>query len=130
MCISLSSLTISNNVTSIGQSTFNNCLSLSSIIIPDSVTSIGQQALNGCTSLSSLTISSSVTSIGQQAFNMCYNLYTLTILAETPPTLVNTNAFASLPTDCIIYVPYGKGDTYKSASGWSTWASQIQELPE
>lgn len=129
-CYALTSLTIPDSVTSIGQSAFVDCFSLTSLTIPDGVTSIGQSAFKDSCKLINLTIPDSVTSIGSQAFSYCFPLYTLTVLAETPPTLANVNAFESMPTDCTIYVPHGKGDVYKAASGWSTWASQIQELPE
>ena len=40
---------------------------------------------------------------------------------------IGTGVFTSLPADWICYVPVGYGDTYKAASGWSTYASHIQE---
>lgn len=44
----LTSLTIGNSVTSIGNNAFSNCSGLTSITIPNSVTSIGQYSFNGC----------------------------------------------------------------------------------
>jgi len=64
----VSSITIPNGVTSIGDYAFFYCMSLTSITIPSSVTSIGSGAFTGCTSLASITIPSSVTSIGEGAF--------------------------------------------------------------
>lgn len=129
-CYALNDLSIPDDVISINAAAFYNCYNIKNLLIPDSVTSIGQQAFSGCMSLTELVISDKVASIELKVFNSCYVLYTLTILAETPPTLANVNAFNNMPADCTIYVPHGKGDTYKAASGWSTWASQIQELPE
>ena len=129
-CFALTNLTISNNMTNIETYSFGGCYSLTDIIIPNGVTTIKQQTFMNCYALANLTISNSVESIGQQSFINCYALYVLTVLAETPPTLANVNVFNNMPADCTIYVPYGTGDTYKAASGWSKWASQIQELPE
>ncbi|MDD7417687.1 MAG: leucine-rich repeat protein [Treponemataceae bacterium] len=71
---SLTSVTIPNSVTSIGYMAFYGCTSLTSVTIPDSVTSIETDAFYGCTSLSSVTIPDSVTSIGAGAFYECTSL--------------------------------------------------------
>ena len=78
-CSSLTSITIPNSVTSIGSSAFSRCSSLTSITIPNSVTSIGSSAFFSCTSLTSVTIPNSVTSIGNEAFSSCTSLTSITI---------------------------------------------------
>lgn len=55
---------------------FGSCDSLTSITIPNSVTSIGEQAFYGCNTLTSITIPNSVTSIGERALSECYFLKT------------------------------------------------------
>ena len=64
----ITSVTIPNGVTSIGNGAFSYCTRLTSIFIPNSVTSIGEGAFQGCTSLASVSIPNSVTSIGSGAF--------------------------------------------------------------
>lgn len=126
-CGSLTSITIPSGVTSIEGYTFAQCSAMTSCTISSGVTNIGEYAFTGCTSLLSLTIPSGVTNIGEGAFKYCWSLNSVTIEATTPPTLGwyafnNTN-------DCPICVPSGSVNTYKSASGWSTYASRIQAIP-
>ena len=62
-------------VTKIGDKAFGNCYyDLTSITIPNSVTSIGNYAFLYCYGLTSITIPNSVTSIGEGAFEGCENL--------------------------------------------------------
>jgi hypothetical protein len=116
-----------DDVTNIGDYAFQFCSGLTSIDIPDSVTSIGNSAFYNCSGLTSCTIGSGVTSIGYDAFNRCTRLTSITINVTTPPTL-SSNAFDST-NNCPIYVPTDSVETYKSASGWSTYASRIQATP-
>lgn len=93
------SITISDGVTAIPSSAFDDCSGLTSITIPDSVTSIGNSAFSGCTGLTSITGSAEIvstvvkqasptsvvvnitsgTSIGNRAFERCSGLTSITI---------------------------------------------------
>ena len=126
-CSSLSSITIPDGLTSIGSRAFQQCVSLSSITIPDGVTSIESNAFNSCYSLPSITIPDGVTSIGASAFSGCYGVAEYHLKPTTPPTLSNPNAFKNIPSDCIIYVPQGSLEAYKTATNWATYASYMQE---
>jgi len=121
----VSSCTIGSGVTTIGQQAFYTC-NLTSITIPNSVTSIGYGAFGQCP-LTSVTIGSGVTSIGGDAFGRCTRLTSVTIQTTTPPT-VGSNVFEDT-NDCPIYVPAASVNAYKTASGWSTYASRIQAIP-
>ena len=148
-CYSLTSVTIPNSVTSIGEDAFSGCYSLSSITIPSSVTSIGEAAFNSCSGLTSITIPSgvtiindytfeycsgltsviilgNVTSLGQYAFEFC-SITSFTCYAITPP-LIYLNTFNATSSNMTIYVPSESVEAYKSADGWSTYASRIQAI--
>jgi len=71
---------ISNDVTTLGEGTsFEFRTGLTSVTIPDGVTTIGNSAFIGCTSLTSVTIPDSVTTIGNYAFWGCTSLTSVTI---------------------------------------------------
>ncbi len=100
--------------------------SITSISIGDNVTSIGDYALEGCSnaSLSSITIPSNVTSVGASAFNGCSNLTTV-FFEGTSLTKYGTSAFASCNASLKIYVPVGSSSAYKT--GWSDYEGKIVE---
>ncbi len=77
-CSNLTSVTIGNGVTKIGDCAFWACDQLTSITIPDSVTSIGSYTFSFCYNLTSVTIGNGVTSIGDWTF-FCCNLTSVTI---------------------------------------------------
>jgi hypothetical protein len=92
-CYGLTSITIPNTVTRIGESAFNWCYRLTSITIPNSVTSIGNFAFYQCTGLTNLTFEagSKLTSIGSRAFDACNKLTSITI--PNSVTSISSSAF-------------------------------------
>jgi len=91
----LTSITIPDSVTSIGNSAFYWCIYLTGITIPDSVTSIGDSAFTCCDSLTSITIPDSVTSISNYAFYWCKSLTGITI----PDSVISIGSSAFLECD-------------------------------
>ena len=78
-CNKLTSVTIPNSVTTIGNSAFYRCLSLESITMPECVTTIGGWAFHYCKCLTSITIPNSVTTLGDYAFSYCKSITSVTI---------------------------------------------------
>ena len=79
----LTSVTIPNTVTSIGNSAFDGCTGLTSVSFPASLTSIGKWAFSECSCLTSVSFPASLTSIGTWAFSRCDNLTSATFADAT-----------------------------------------------
>ena len=78
-CTALVSVSMSNSVTSIGNFAFDGCTALTSIALPNSVKSLGRNVFMGCTALTSITIPESVESIGDAAFMGCTALTSMSV---------------------------------------------------
>ena len=130
-CHNLSSVTFDSgsNLATIGKGAFEGC-SMTGITLPSTLTTIGDSAFDECYHLNSVTVPSNVTSIGESAFwgvGIYGTGFTgFTIESATPPTL-GEKAFYNT-NDAPIYVPAGSVNAYKSASGWSQYASRIQAI--
>jgi hypothetical protein len=112
--IFLTSVTIPDSVTSIGEEAFYGCSRLTSITIPDSVTSIGKDAFAICQSLTSVTIGNGVTSISKAAFWWCENLTSVTI----PDSVTSIGDGAFYGCDSLSTVYYrGTEEQWKEISG-------------
>lgn len=75
----ITSVVVSDGVTTLGSNSFIGCTHLVSVSLPDSLVTIGFGAFSGCTRLTSVTVPNSVTAIFSEAFRGCYNLNTITI---------------------------------------------------
>lgn len=150
-CTSLSSVTLDANTTGIANHAFDECRNLKNINL-DNVTHIDYSAFMHCENLESVSLprarmiddgvfryctslvsvyigsnidtSGSFKAIGSHAFFQCTNLTSLTINATTPPK-IGTNILYGAD-NCIIYVPRNSVNTYKTASGWSSYADRIR----
>ena len=115
------------NVTTLGNGCFRYS-SLRGIILPsiEIINSTGSYAyytFYSCTKLEYALFGNSLTKIADNAFNGCSNLKELILLSETPPTLS-----AAIPSQTTIYVPDASVEAYKTASGWSSYATRIKDI--
>ena len=81
-CSDLTSVTIGDSVTSIGDKAFYKCTRLTSVTIPDSVETLGEYAFANCSKLSELTLGNSIKLIGNCAFYDCTSLIAITVDAD------------------------------------------------
>ena len=92
---------------------------LQKIVFADGVTSIGESAFANCATMQTLVLSKDVKKINENAFYNCENLTAIYNYRPTP-TNIYANTFSGVDKfDCILYVPEGSVDMYKSdGSNW------------
>lgn len=71
---SITSFTVPDSVTHIGDNAFNNCTNLTEVVIPDSVTTFDLRAFEDCTNLKSITIGNGLIRSRGAVFFGCKNL--------------------------------------------------------
>ena len=81
-CSGLTSLTLPDGITEIGDEAFEYCSGLTSLTLPAGITSIGDDAFYGCSGLTSITIPNGVTQIDKNAFRDCTGLTSLNLPAN------------------------------------------------
>ena len=123
---SITSLTISNKVTKIGNNAFAKTEHLQSVELPNTITtieanafyisnlaninfpegltSIGDSAFRS-TKLTNVVLPSTLTFIGTSAFYQCRTITSLTFKSTEPP-VANSSTSLQIHQDCIIHVPY------------------------
>lgn len=144
-CSKLALSSLPNAIVSIGDYAFYNCSDISINEIPYGVKTIGENAFYMPTNvlgdapyskMSTITLPETIESIGKTAFawNETYKgdgllsvVSQITILATTPPIL-GENVFGNGMVIPQIIVPKGYAEIYKSAEGWSAYATNIEEL--
>lgn len=113
-CTKLGTLEIGNGITKIGNHAFEQT-NITSITIPDSVTAIGEQAFNGCTSLTEANISknSKLETIGDGAF---YDTRVLKMYLPGGVKTLGSGAFQRTPVEI-----YDMSDVYSSDFTIGDW---------
>lgn len=114
---------------------------LTKLVFNEGITKIGA-FMDCCNSVDSpsiglkeVTIPSTVTRISESLFEDCRLLRKVTMLPKTPPKIGEDNTqYSNHPFDgtsdnLVIYVPSESVDAYKSADGWSRYASKIKAIP-
>ncbi|EAY17799.1 surface antigen BspA-like [Trichomonas vaginalis G3] len=82
-CATLTSITIPDSVTSIGNNAFASCTGLTTVIILSESIQFGSQVFHSCTSLTSVSLPSKVTALPNNLFFGCQSLKNIFI----PPTV-------------------------------------------
>ena len=78
-CQNLESVTLPETLTTLGSEAFYGCKNLESVALPESLTTLGGSAFKSCSSLKAVKIPSKVTAIPDQCFYGCSSLESVTI---------------------------------------------------
>ena len=95
--------------------------SITSVIISEGVTTIGAYAFSGCSHLTSLTVPSSLTSVGQNAFTSCWAMESVYISDLEAWCNIDFGTYDSSPFSRNGYLIYvGGGDLYVNGTKVTT----------
>lgn len=123
----LKSVTIGNNITSIGDYAFIGCQQLSSLTIGTGVQTIGTNTFDHCDALTEVTLSASVSTLNAGAFRNCVGLTRLNILNSDALVTLGSNAFYGCNALQYIVVPMpALAVQYRTATNWSASAGKLR----
>lgn len=146
---SITHLTIPDSVISMGRASLSYNFHLKRIKIPDSVTTVDQFTFTQCRAMESLEVSSGVTTLPSDFFSSCSQLKRIVLRGDmmsigtsafhsavsleevefpnctSVPKITSTNTFDCISATVRFKVPVALLDSWKAASYWSSWASQI-----
>lgn len=122
---SVSSVTIGECVTTIGERTFSECYGLTEIVLGDYVIEVGTCAFYNCYNLSKLTIGSGVARIGSWAFSSC-PLTDIICKPATPPVIAGSDCFTCYDT-ATLHVHPAVASSYRTTDYWNMFANIVAE---
>ena len=121
----LTSVTIGNGVTSIGNFAFIGCQSLATVTIGNSVATIGENAFDHCDAMTSLTLPASVTTLGANAFKNCVNLERIDIQHDGAVSLAG-NVFQNDNELQYIVFPSIAAEQANTTGNWSGFTTKLR----
>ena len=126
-CSGLKSLSILK-ASKLDASTFDGCNAIETLVLPYEWGADFKMELSGTTQLRTLYIGENTASIPNKTFVNNKNLFEVYSNAATPPSIGTATFGSETYSYATLYVPQGRVDAYKAATGWSKF-EDIQELP-
>lgn len=109
------------NVSNIGNWAFANCVRLKTVEIDNGVKRVGESAFAGCDSLKVFSAGHDVAEYGNNAFSGCVALSEFYSRSVMPPTCAGQSLADIDKVGCILFVPDGCSDAYRSAEYWKSF---------
>jgi hypothetical protein len=125
LCSNVTSVTLGDCVTSIGEKAFWDCSNLSEMVLGDYVIEVGSDAFGSCYHLTKLTIGSGVARIGSGAFANC-SLQEIICKPATPPVMADSDCFTCYDTATLQVHP-AVANSYRATSYWNMFANIVAE---
>jgi hypothetical protein len=122
----LTSVSIGDGVTFIGDFAFYSCHNLADVAIGNGATTIGTSAFHWCDALKTIIIGSSIASIGESAFCDCSSLEDLYCLPEDLPMTESTSLDSRYLKQMTLHVSETAIDTYLYASPWGGFGKFVK----
>lgn len=124
----LTSVTIGNEITSIGDYAFIGCQQLSELSLGKGVTSIGTNAFDHCDGLTVVTLPANVSTLSAGAFKNSVNLQRVNIQkSDGLVSITGGSAFDGCHSSLVLVPPTpALALQYKTAENWSAYASKLR----
>lgn len=128
-CPNMEQITLSPSITEIPASCFYSS-GLTECVVPEGVTSIGADAFKECEIMQALVLPSTLKTVGRDCFDGLASASSassciIACYADTPPSVDGTLGTYTRE----IQVLSESRNNYKSASGWSDYATNIKSIP-
>lgn len=107
---SIKSISIPSSVKSIGASAFTKCSKLTSVIMSEGVTSLGDGVFSDNKQLPSITLPASLTSMGKNVFNNCPGLKNISVVQGNTVYASENGVLYSADKATVVKYPEGKKD--------------------
>lgn len=126
-CTALESAILSNNLTEIQTSTFQNT-GLREIEIPYKVSSIAKDAFRGCQQLEKVILPASLTKAGSYAFSECPAIMQVYSLNTTPPVIESSTFDTEVEEKASLHVKKGSMVHYWLDPVWKEFKNMNEDL--
>lgn len=106
-------LTFEEGTKKIGKYAFSHC-NFKKVVLPHSLIELGDYAFNWCNNLEEVVIGPQKPTFGHQPFVNCAKLSTIRLYIKDPSVFTGNASSSVFPAGCVIYVPRGSGESYRS----------------
>lgn len=108
------------------------CAALEELVLPK-VSSVNSGAFNYCSNLKKIDLGGAITRFSSAFMSNASKVTALILRGVTSVPTISSTTFNSTPVKsgtCYVYVPKALEDTFKVASYWSSYASQIRAIED